>query len=120
MLILFVSEAPDPRDLCLAPCFMGSEENWAISIALKVIVRSTLHLKTLRIIESHASAGNLQPTVGSSTSGHKAERNLHLFLTSSEASEMGYTWGQSRMVQCVRGYRKSSGDFLMSLAHMPK
>lgn len=52
---------------------------------------------------------------------HKAECVLGLFLTSSEASEMGYTWGQPRVVQCVREYRKSSfGDFLISLARMPK
>ena len=116
MLVLSVSEAPDSCGLSLAPSFMDSEENWTISIALKVIIRFILHLKTLSIIESHASAGNLQPPVGSFTLVHKAECILGLFLTSSEAPEMGYTWGQ-----CVRGYRKSSfGDFLISLAHMSK
>lgn len=121
LLVLSVSKAPDPCDLCLVPSFMGTVENWTISIALKVIIKSVLHWKTLDITGSHAPAGSLQPPVGSSTVGHKAECILGLFLTSSEASEMGYTWGQSKMVQYVRGCRKSSfGDFLISLARMPK
>lgn len=55
MLVLSVTEDPEPCDLCLALSFMGSEKNWTVSIALKVIVRSIIHLRTQRIIESHAS-----------------------------------------------------------------
>lgn len=52
MLVFSASEAPDPSDLCFAPSFVGSEENGTISISLKVIKRSVLHLKTLSIVES--------------------------------------------------------------------
>lgn len=93
-LVLSVSKTPDPCDLCLDPFFMGSEEKWTISIDLRIIIRSLLHLRTLRIIESHPSAGNLQLPVGSFTLVHKSECILGYFRTSSEASEMGYTWGQ--------------------------
>lgn len=120
MLVLSVSKAADPCDLCLAPSFTSYEENWSISIALKVIIRSVLHLKTLSIIESHASAGNLQPPVRSFTLVHEAECILGLLLTFLEALEMDHTWGHSKMVQCVRGYRKSSFGDLISLAHIPK
>lgn len=94
LLVLSISKAPDPCDLYLNPFFMGSEEKWTISIDLKIIIRSLLHLKTLSIIESHPSAGNLQQPVGRFTLVHKAECILGFCLTSLEALEMGYTWGQ--------------------------
>lgn len=91
MLVLSVSEALDPCGLCLAPSFMGFEENWTISIAHKVTIISILYLKTLSTTESLTSAGNPQTPVESCTLVHKVECILGLFQTSSEASKMGYT-----------------------------